>query len=218
MEIEMKIPINQKTDNLSKIIDKMYDICYEDGDNPGLFKRRDVLYGIDGNLNKNLSVRIRTEKWDATGNTKDKEFVLNTLLLQQDLKYNYTRVWFTTKKKTVENCVEMNEEHETSVDNISQLEKSLNDMGYISIFEKEKLAFGMYTHDIHDPYSPYHIELVRVTNPKNRKTYLYCEIENTFPGNEKSKDFVIDSIKNLFKELGLDPDFADDRPWMEILK
>ena len=75
----------------------------------------------------------------------------------------------------------------------------LRNMGYTLYFDKSQYALGVMAHL--DGYT-YHVE-----------------IENTEKDfNPEAVDSIIENEKFIFKELGLNPDLADKRPWVEILK
>ena len=89
-------------------------------------------------------------------------------------------------------------------------------MGYTVYFDKSKYALGVMEHlDGHT----YHVEVERVSSDVSGKSVLYVEVENTEKDfNPDAVDSIIENEKFIFKELGLNPELADKRSWVEILK
>ena len=96
------------------------------------------------------------------------------------------------------------------------MDACLHDMGYRCWFEKSKYSYGSYR--MCDDRR-YHIEIERVSvkHGDEVKHVWYVEIENT-DSNDATEETLIADEKAIFKELGLDPNKVDNRPWVKILE
>ncbi len=132
-------------------------------------------------------IRIRTEK------IKDEE-----------------KSYFTLKRKTCENGIELNKEDETFVQNADVLREFFEISGYRRWFRKTKKSFGSLCKTENFPNLIFHVEIEKVND------FFYAEIEVT------QEDFDAKFIKNALNafalQIGLNPQKKDSRSWMEILQ
>lgn len=210
MEIEMKVPF--KEEDFDRIISKISsDPRFV---NVEFIKKEDKLYAVGTpEPTGNTVVRLRTE------GMLPKSVMRNIILTNKSYPCVNSKTVFTTKIKTVtDDGYECNIENETVVKNREEMHNCLRNMGYTEYFYKSKYAIGVIAYiDRH----AYHVEVERVSRDTSSgsKSVLYVEIENT------EKDFnpdavgsIIENEKFIFRELGLNPDLVDKRPWVEILK
>ena len=210
MEIEMKVPF--KEEDFDRIISKISsDPRFV---NAEFIKKTDKLYAV-GNPEPtgNAVVRLRTEGMLPRSMKKD------IILSNRYYPCINPKTVFTTKIKTVtDGGYECNIENETVVQNRKEMHNCLINMGYTEYFDKSKYAIGVIVYlDRH----AYHVEVERVSRDTSSgsKSVLYVEIENTEKDfNPDSVDSIIENEKSIFKELGLNPELVDKRPWVEILK
>ena len=137
-----------------------------------------------------------------------------------DTKRDFTSVgnesYFTTKIKLLKDGFENNIENELLIHDPNTMDACLHDMGYRCWFEKSKYSYGSYR--MCDDRR-YHIEIERVSvkHGDEVKHVWYVEIENT-DSNDATEETLIADEKAIFKELGLDPNKVDNRPWVKILE
>lgn len=208
MEIEMKVPF--KEEDYDRIISKISsDTRFV---NTEFIKKMDKLYAV-GNPEPtgNAVVRLRTE------GMLPKSVMRNIILTNKSYPCVNPKTVFTTKIKTVmDGGYECNVENETIIQNREEMHNCLRNMGYTVCFDKSKYALGV---TIYLDRHPYHVEVERVSSDVSGKSVLYVEIENTEKDfNPDAVDSIIENEKFIFRELGLNPELADKRPWVEILK
>lgn len=208
MEIEMKVPF--KEEDFDRIINKISsDPRFT---NAEFIKKMDKLYAV-GNPEPtgNTVVRLRTEGMLPRSVNRD------IILGNKSYPCINPKTVFTTKIKTVtDGGYECNIENETVVQNHKEMHNCLRNMGYTVYFDKSKYAIGVIAYlDGHT----YHVEVERVSSDVSGKSVLYVEIENTEKDfNPDAVDSIIENEKFIFRELGLNPELVDKRPWVEILK
>lgn len=132
-------------------------------------------------------IRIRTEKTD--GGKKS---------------------FFTTKRKSLVNGFEVNDEKETFVENPEVLENFLLTSGFIKWFEKTKDAQSVLCRLKDGKDLVFHLELEKVNG------LLYVEIECTESKNYQNSEFFLE-LKKVAEALSLGIENIDSRPWTEIL-
>lgn len=209
MEIEMKVPF--KEEDFGRIINKIS--SDQRFVNAEFIKKMDKLYAV-GNPEPtgNTVVRLRTEGMLPRSMKKD------IILSNRYYPCINPKTVFTTKIKTVtDDGYECNIENETVIQNHKEMCNCLRNMGYTEYFNKSKYAIGVIAYiDRH----AYHVEVERVSRDGgSNKSVLYVEIENTEQDfNPDAVDLIIENEKFIFRELGLNPDLVDKRPWVEILK
>lgn len=208
MEIEMKVPF--KEEDYDRIISKISsDTRFV---NTEFIKKVDKLYTV-GNPEPtgNAVVRLRIE------GMLPKSVMRNIFLTNKSYPCVSPKTVFTTKIKTItDGGYECNIENETVVQNRKEMHNCLRNMGYTVYFDKSKYALSVMAYlDGH----MYHVEVERVSSDVSGKSVLYVEIENTEKDfNPDAVDSIIENEKFIFRELGLNPELVDKRPWVEILK
>lgn len=208
MEIEMKVPF--KEEDYDRIISKISsDTRFV---NVEFIKKIDKLYAV-GNPEPtgNTVVRLRTE------GMLPKSVMRNIVLTNKSYPCVNPKTVFTTKIKTItDGGYECNIENETVVQNCEEMHNCLRNMGYTVYFDKSKYTLSVMVYlDGH----MYHVEIERVSSDVSGKSVLYVEIENTEKDfNPDAVDSIIENEKFIFRELGLNPELVDKRPWVEILK
>lgn len=208
MEIEMKVPF--KEEDYDRIISKVSsDTRFV---NTEFIKKIDKLYAFgNSEPSRNTVVRLRIE------GILPKSVMRNVFLDNKSYPCGNPKTVFTTKIKTItDGGYECNIENETVVQNREEMHNCLRIMGYTVYFDKSKYALSVMVYlDGH----MYHVEVERVSSDVSGKSVLYVEIENTEKDfNPDAVDSIIEDEKSIFRELGLNPELADKRPWVEILK
>lgn len=118
--------------------------------------------------------------------------------------------FFTTKRKSLVNGFEVNDEKETFVENPEVLRNFLLESGFEIWFTKKKDALSV-SCSLKNQKMTFHLELEKVNGLK------YVEIENTSSG-ESQKDEIFAGLKKIAEALGLDVAKNDTRSWAEIIK
>ncbi len=154
--------------------------------------------------NEPSGIRLRVETETATTEIATN---LGTQILS-------TRAYFTIKRKSSKNGIEINEENETFIKNSDVLKQFFEVAGYKCWFKKVKTAYSCYA-----DYEglTFHVELVKVNN------LPYIEIEVVSEQNMKTDSFEnVDSIatklEDFVKVIGFDPSKKDARSWRDILE
>lgn len=117
--------------------------------------------------------------------------------------------YFTTKRKSLVNGFEVNDEKETFVENPEVLRNFLLESGFEIWFTKKKDAVSVFC-KIKNHKMNFHLELEKVNGLK------YVEIENTSGGGSQ-KDEIFAELKKIVSELGLDISKNDSRSWAQII-
>lgn len=118
--------------------------------------------------------------------------------------------FFTTKRKSLVNGFEVNDEKETFVENPEVLRNFLLESGFEIWFTKKKDALSVFC-SLKNHKMTFHLELEKVNELK------YVEIENT-SGDESQKDEIFAELKKIVSGLGLDIAKNDSRSWVEIIE
>lgn len=118
--------------------------------------------------------------------------------------------FFTTKRKSLVNGFEVNDEKETFVENPEVLRNFLLESGFNIWFAKKKDVLSIFC-NLKNHKMTFHLELEKVNGLK------YVEIENTSSG-ENQKDEIFAELKKIVSELGLDISKNDSRSWVEIIE
>lgn len=118
--------------------------------------------------------------------------------------------FFTTKRKSLVNGFEVNDEKETFVENPDVLRNFLLESGFEIWFTKKKDAISVFC-NLKNHKMTFHLELEKVNELK------YVEIENTSSG-ENQKDEIFAELEKIVAELGLDIAKNDPRSWAEIIQ
>ncbi len=119
--------------------------------------------------------------------------------------------FFTTKRKSLENGFEVNDEKETFVENAEVIRNFLVESGFIKWFEKTKDSESVFCRLKNGRNLKFHLELEKVNG------LLYIEIECTESGNYQNND-VFSELEKVVENLALDIQKNDSRSWIEILK
>lgn len=189
-EIELKIPLNENAfTRIKNIIEK------NDTDNIRFSKAEKILKA-DEYFSRFLS---RDER------KQNNEF--EVIRIRTETIEEKTKSYFTTKRKTLKDGFEVNDEKETFIENPAVLKNFLLESGFEVWFSKKKEAVS--TVCTLKNFS-FHIELEKVND------LLYVEIENTDSRIENT-DAVMERFKELVSLLCLDISKRDSRPWPAIL-
>jgi len=214
-EIEMKVQFT--VDELDRILSVVSNINY---DVVEFVKKSDKYYTdvSDEEMKSNLSsggkvIRIRTEGILPKNSVK----YLLTDTKRNDISSVGNISFFTTKIKRLKDGFENNVENELLIHDPNTMDACLHDMGYRCWFEKTKFSYGL---QFNRNNSVYHVEIERVSakHGDDIKFVWYVEIENVDSTDDTDEATIIADEKAIFKELGLDPNKVDNRPWVEILK
>ena len=146
-------------------------------------------------------IRIRTEKFSV--------LKPSGIDMYGDESGLSEKSFFCIKRKTLENGVEFNSEHETFIENPDVLRKFLTETGYIKWFEKKKNTLSVRCVLKTKPDFEAHLEIEKVNG------LPYAEIEYT--GEETSVEEVRPLLKEILLALEIDPKKRDSRSWAEIL-
>lgn len=118
--------------------------------------------------------------------------------------------FFTTKRKSLENGFEVNDEKETFVENPEVIRNFLLESGFIKWFEKTKDAESVFCRLKNGKNLKFHLELEKVNG------FLYIEIECTENEGCQNND-VFSELEKVVENLALDIQKNDSRSWIEIL-
>ena len=118
--------------------------------------------------------------------------------------------FFTTKRKSLVNGFEVNDEKETFVENPEVLENFLLSSGFIKWFEKTKDSQLVLCRLRDGKDLVFHLELEKVNS------LFYVEIECTESKNCQNGE-VFSELKKVAEALSLGIENIDPRPWTEIL-
>ena len=119
-------------------------------------------------------------------------------------------VYFTIKRKSIKNGIEVNEEKESLITNPEVLYDFLSLSGYHRWFNKEKEAYGYFYKSESYSKLSFHMELVTVNGMK----YLEVEVTDTLDYTEAE---VTKALEDVIKDVGLDPSKKDERSWYELI-
>ncbi len=130
----------------------------------------------------------------------------SVIRIREETEGDKRRAYFTLKRKTFRDGMEINEENETAIEQPDVIRQLLEVAGYKCWFKKVKTAYSCYCTfaDLE-----FHLELVQVNN------LPYAEIEVTSEDQEAS--VVTASLEALVVKLGLDLQKKDARSWVEII-
>lgn len=129
--------------------------------------------------------------------------------IRTEKKSDNQKSFFTTKRKSLQNGFEVNDEKETFVENPEVLKNFLLESGFEIWFAKKKDALSVFC-NLKNQKTNFHLELEKVNGLK------YVEIENT---DEKEQDEykIFASLEKIVSALGLDIAKNDTRSWAEII-
>lgn len=119
------------------------------------------------------------------------------------------KAFFTIKRKSRQNGIELNQEDETFVEEAAVIRDMLEIAGYKCWFRKEKHNYSVNCCMNSMGSMDYHLELEEVNGMK------YAEIEVT--SLEGDADKIKASLNEFAECLGLDSEKKDIRSWVEII-
>lgn len=120
--------------------------------------------------------------------------------------------YFATKRKSLVNGFEVNDEKETFVENPEVLRSFLVESGFEIWFKKKKKLISVFC-ALKNGGAKCHLELEKVNG------LLYVEIENvSSEDDEKNQKKIFPVLEKIVASLGLDIRNNDPRSWAEILK
>jgi adenylate cyclase class IV len=205
-EIELKIPLSQNEyDFIKNVIyseTKIPDISFMS--KPVFLVKEDEYYSRFNSYEERLEnneaqcIRIRSEA------------VYSNCLLSGIGECTEEKSYFTIKRKSYKDNMEVNQEDETFVENADVLRELFSEAKYKCWFKKEKRAHSVYGKADSYPDILIHCELVKVNN------LLYIEVEvtdeNILPERIQA---ALDTFVSLLK---LDPQKKDVRSWKQIIR
>ena len=205
-EIELKIPLSQNEyDFIKNVIyseTKIPDISFMS--KPVFLVKEDEYYSRFNSYEERLQnneaqcIRIRSEA------------IYSNSLLSDIGECTEEKSYFTIKRKSYKDNMEVNREDETFVENTDVLRKLFSEAKYKCWFKKEKRAHSVYGKADSYPDILIHCELVKVNN------LLYIEVEvtdeNILPERIQA---ALDAFVTLLK---LDPQKKDVRSWKQIIR
>lgn len=199
-EIELKIPLTE--DQYNNILKNVISVAEKGKCN--LSSAPEVLV-YDGNT----TLVTKNDANYSRYKTREERIANNeptVIRIREEAIGNDRHGYFTIKRKTFRNGMEINEENETSVEHPEVILQLLEEAGYSCWFRKMKTAYSCYCSfkDLE-----FHVELVKVNG------LPYLEIEVTSEDQEAS--IVTASLETLVAKFGLDPAKKDSRPWIEIV-
>jgi len=200
-EIELKIPLSRAEYNFIK--DVIYSKLKLEGlvilEKPECLLKEDEYYSRYNSYEERVKnneaqcIRLRSEKY-----------------FSEDDKLINTQSYFTIKRKTYKDGMEINQENESFISNPEVLREMFQEASYNCWFKKIKHSYSVHCHSILYNNIPIHAELVKVND------LLYFEIEVT---DEKLEDNLIQlALIHLVKLFKLDPEKKDIRSWKQILR
>lgn len=129
----------------------------------------------------------------------------SVIRIREESEGDLQRAFFTLKRKTFRDGMEINEENETAIEQPQVIRQLLEVAGYKCWFKKVKTAYSCYCNyaDLE-----FHTELVKVND------LPYLEIEVT--SEKESPEVVTEKLEKLVIELGFDLEKKDPRSWVEI--
>lgn len=122
------------------------------------------------------------------------------------------KLYFATKRKSLVNGFEVNDEKETFVENPEVLRNFLIESGFEIWFKKKKESISVFC-ALKNGGAKCHLELEKVNG------LLYVEIENvSSEDDEKNQEKIFSVLEKIVASLGLDIKKNDPRSWAEILE
>lgn len=205
-EIELKIPLSQaEYDYIKKVI-------YSEIKTAGLLftSLPEFLVKQDEYYSRYNSYEERLKNNEAQCIRIRSEAVYSASSLSDNGECTEKNVYFTIKRKTYKDGMELNQEDETYIENPEVLKELFLEAKYKCWFTKEKEAYSIYCKAEAFSDISIHCELVNVNN------LLYLEAEIT---EEKlSADIAEKALNQFVCLLKLDPNKKDVRSWKEIIR
>ena len=205
-EIELKIPLSQtEYDFIKNIIyskEKIAGISFLS--KPEFLIKQDQYYSRYNSYEERLQnneaqcIRLRSEA----------VYPDSSLSGAGDCKEE--KSYFTIKRKTYKDGMEVNREDETFVENAGVLRELFSEAGYNCWFTKEKQSHSLYCKTEDFAELSLHCELVKVNN------LLYVEVEIT--DENISTEKAQNALNHFVSLLKLDPAKKDVRSWKQIIR
>lgn len=197
-EIEMKIPLDEKE------FDFIYDFL-----RGKTFVKKLALIVLDSDEKKFFTKKDEYYSKYETENLRRKNDEPSVIRIRTEIVGDSEKSYFTIKRKSLEDGVEINKEDETFIENAQVLRDFFEISGYFRWFCKEKKVCGATCRFENLPEAKFHLELEIVNNLK------YVEIEATDAN--FSEDEIKSALNEFVKSLNLDPKNKDSRSWAEII-
>lgn len=196
-EIELKIPLTQNE----------YDRLYKE-----LYGKECTVAGINRTSREPDEIVKRDENYTRYA-TREEQKANNepgVIRIRTQTAGSCEKSYFTIKRKSVENGIEVNKENETFVEDAEVIRELLREAGYHCWFSKEKRGYSCYCTIKNFENFNFHIELEKVNS------LPYIEIEVTLENPDS--DAVKKGLEELVKLLGLDINKRDSRSWRKIIE
>lgn len=201
-EIELKIPLSESD----------------------FFRIKDLINNVEKSETLEFSLYEKILKsdeyfsrWKTRGERK-KSGEFEVIRIRTEESGGKTKSYFTTKRKSLVNGFEVNDEKESFVEKPEVLRSFLLESGFEIWFTKVKDALSVFC-SLKSGGERHHLELEKVNG------LFYLEIENVSSGNgEKIEDGkenlqkTFSALEKIVLALGLDVKNSDSRSWVEILK
>jgi len=195
-EIEIKVPLT----------DSEYDFIYAFMTGEKISEGIRILCPCDGKL------IVKSDEYYSRFNTREERIANKepqVIRIRTDEVEGKKNSYFTIKRKSRQNGIELNQEDETFVENPEVIREMMEVAGYNCWFKKEKRNYGVHCTMNSMGELDYHLELEVVNGMK------YAEIEVT--SEEGEADKIKASLNDFVRCLGLDPEKRDIRSWVEII-
>ena len=207
-EIELKVPVSQEQFN--SIYQKIY-----------VQKNHENIIILESSTDK-IS---KSDEYFTRYNSREEMIKYNepqVIRIRTEIINGKKQSYFTIKRKTLENGIEVNKEDETFLENDEALRILFEEAGYKRWFYKEKSSYSSYCALAENAeQTRFHLELVTV-NGMN-----YVEVELVIKDDEAEAKAGVKTKKpetNLKAELekfiialGLNPADKDPRSWYQII-
>lgn len=119
------------------------------------------------------------------------------------------KAYFTLKRKTKQNGIELNKEDESFVSDPDVIRDILTLSKYKCWFRKEKQAYSVHCNSDVLSDVDFHLELEKV----NELPYIEVEVTEE----HQNADVVKAALGEFVKLFGLNPENKDSRSWVEII-
>lgn len=208
-EIELKVPVTQEQFNA--IYQKIY-----------VQKKHENIIILESSTDK-IS---KSDEYFTRYNSREEMIKYNepqVIRIRTEIINGEKQSYFTIKRKTLENGIEVNKEDETFLENDKALRILFEEAGYKRWFYKEKTSYSSYcalageekkfdgasnSSDVAGP-TRFHLELVEVNK------MLYVEVEVV--SEEQPESNLKAQLEKFVFALGLNPADKDGRSWYQII-
>ena len=207
-EIELKVPVSQEQFNA--IYQKIY-----------VQKNHENIIILESSTDK-IS---KSDEYFTRYNSREEMIKYNepqVIRIRTEIINGKKQSYFTIKRKTLENGIEVNKEDETFLENDEALRILFEEAGYKRWFYKEKTSYSSYCAlEEGAGQTSFHLELVTV-NGMN-----YVEVELVIEDDEagakagaeikKPETNLKAELEKFIIALGLNPADKDPRSWYQII-